>query len=187
MAYAAWSVTFGEQPSAAKWNILGTNDASFNDGTGIAASAITPEKLLTGTGTTWSYTSYSPTPTNLTVGSGTMVAYYKQVGKLVHYWGVFTYGAGSAVGTNPKVSVPVTMHASAVVSNENFEYGQAHYQDTGSAAYLGILRADATTELTFTCINAAATYASHGTVTSTAPFTFATGDKIQWNSVYPAA
>jgi hypothetical protein len=36
MAYASWSVVFGEQPSAAKWNILGTNDASFNDGTGIA-------------------------------------------------------------------------------------------------------------------------------------------------------
>jgi len=40
MAYAAFSVVYGEQPSAAKWNILGTNDASFNDGTGIAALAI---------------------------------------------------------------------------------------------------------------------------------------------------
>lgn len=37
MAYASWSVVFGEQPSTAKWNILGTNDASFNDGTGIAS------------------------------------------------------------------------------------------------------------------------------------------------------
>lgn len=37
MAYTAWSVVFGEQPSAAKWNILGSNDASFNDGTGVAA------------------------------------------------------------------------------------------------------------------------------------------------------
>lgn len=36
MGYAAWSVVFGEQPTAAKWNTLGTNDASFNDGTGIA-------------------------------------------------------------------------------------------------------------------------------------------------------
>lgn len=35
MAYASWSVVFGEQPSASKWNILGTNDASFNDSTGI--------------------------------------------------------------------------------------------------------------------------------------------------------
>lgn len=30
MAYSSWSVVFGEQPSAAKWNILGTNDAEFN-------------------------------------------------------------------------------------------------------------------------------------------------------------
>lgn len=30
MAYATWSVVFGEQPSASKWNILGTNDAYFN-------------------------------------------------------------------------------------------------------------------------------------------------------------
>lgn len=44
MAYASWSVVYGEQPSAAKWNILGTNDASFNDGTGIADGAVTPPK-----------------------------------------------------------------------------------------------------------------------------------------------
>lgn len=35
MAYTSWSVVFGETPSAAKWNLLGSNDASFNDGTGI--------------------------------------------------------------------------------------------------------------------------------------------------------
>jgi len=45
MAYASWSVVFGEQPSAAKWNILGTNDASFNDGTGIGSSVITESKM----------------------------------------------------------------------------------------------------------------------------------------------
>lgn len=45
MAYASWSVVFSEQPSAAKWNILGTNDASFNDGTGIGAGVITSESL----------------------------------------------------------------------------------------------------------------------------------------------
>lgn len=30
MTYSAWSVVFGEQPSAAKWNILGSNDAHFH-------------------------------------------------------------------------------------------------------------------------------------------------------------
>jgi len=47
MAYASWSVVFGEQPSAAKWNMLGTNDASFNDGTGIGTNAITGASLAT--------------------------------------------------------------------------------------------------------------------------------------------
>jgi len=49
MAYASWSVVFGEQPTAAKWNILGTNDASFNDGTGIGTNAVAAASLKTNT------------------------------------------------------------------------------------------------------------------------------------------
>lgn len=45
MAYTAWTVVFGEQPSAAKWNILGANDASFNDGTGIGTAVINSTSL----------------------------------------------------------------------------------------------------------------------------------------------
>lgn len=56
MAYASWSVVFGEQPTAAKWNILGTNDASFNDGTGLNTGAIQQQVSTTtsavATGTT---------------------------------------------------------------------------------------------------------------------------------------
>lgn len=40
MAYTAWSVVYGEQPTAAKWNQLGTNDAGFKDGTNIDSLAI---------------------------------------------------------------------------------------------------------------------------------------------------
>ncbi len=52
MAYTFWSVVFGEQPSASKWNILGTNDAGFKDGTNIDASAIITAKLATSAVTT---------------------------------------------------------------------------------------------------------------------------------------
>lgn len=48
MAYQAWSVVFGEQPSASKWNILGTNDAGFNDGTAIGDNAILQRHLSDG-------------------------------------------------------------------------------------------------------------------------------------------
>lgn len=36
MAYSSWSVVQDEQPSEAKWNILGTNDKSFVDGDGYS-------------------------------------------------------------------------------------------------------------------------------------------------------
>lgn len=48
MAYTAWSVVFGEQPTAAKWNQLGTNDAGFKDGTNIDAGAIAGTKIANG-------------------------------------------------------------------------------------------------------------------------------------------
>lgn len=45
MAYTAWSVVFGEQPTAAKWNQLGANDAGFKDGTNIDDDAILARHL----------------------------------------------------------------------------------------------------------------------------------------------
>lgn len=45
MAYSADTFVADEQPTTAKWNKLWTNDASFNDGTGIADDAITAAKI----------------------------------------------------------------------------------------------------------------------------------------------
>lgn len=48
MAYTAWSVVFGEQPTAAKWNQLGENDAGFKDGTNIDDDAVIERHILDG-------------------------------------------------------------------------------------------------------------------------------------------
>lgn len=45
MAYTAWSVVFGEQPTAAKWNQLGENDAGFKNGDNIDDDAIIQRHL----------------------------------------------------------------------------------------------------------------------------------------------
>lgn len=55
MAYASWSVSFGEQPSAAKWNILGTNDAYFDayiDRAGFPVQIVGNSTSAVATGTT---------------------------------------------------------------------------------------------------------------------------------------
>ena len=72
MAYNAWSVTFGEQPSIAKWNYLGTNDAGFYDGTNLPtygadkATVATSETTTATTATDLATTGPSVT---LTVGA----------------------------------------------------------------------------------------------------------------------
>lgn len=54
MGYAAVSFVAGEQPTTSKWNTLGTNDASFNDGTGLpmfgaAAASVSGAETTTST------------------------------------------------------------------------------------------------------------------------------------------
>lgn len=80
----------------------GTGEVQFN---GVAASG--------------AYTDYSSsvTFTNLTKGSGTVSAYYKQVGKRVHYYGKITFAADTTMGTDPQVNVPVNF-ASTVSDNQ---------------------------------------------------------------------
>lgn len=67
MAYQSWSVVFGEQPSAAKWNILGSNDASFNDGTGIGDNAIGNTQLALGSVVQMVGTPYTDVATGTTI------------------------------------------------------------------------------------------------------------------------
>lgn len=188
MAYASWSVVFGEQPSAAKWNILGTNDASFNDGTGIAASAITPEKLLTGTGTSWGWSSFTPSWTNLTAGSGTNVGYYKQIGKTVFFKTRFVFGVGSSLNaTNPPIlTLPVTASSNAM-SDQDTKIGDLIILDSGTARFYGTLVYTTTT--TSTCIANAAntTYVSPSAIHATAPMTWTTSDSMHISGFYEAA
>ena len=112
MVYTAWSVVFGEQPSAAKWNLLGANDASFNDGTGIANGAITDDKLSTGaarsevtaaeTTTSATYTALSTAQAvTVTIGAGGMAllgfdCYARETGGGVVYAGCAISGANTS-------------------------------------------------------------------------------------------
>lgn len=132
------------------------------------------------------YFNYAATLTNITEGSGTKVAKFTFNGKDVHFWGYFTLGAGSAMGTSPTVSLPITADSASIVASENFAYGTFKFQDTGSATYFGFAHLDSTTATSPAALGAAGTYVNNAGTSATVPFTWGTGDKIQWNLIYPA-
>jgi len=173
MAYTSWSVVYGEQPSAAKWNILGTNDAHFAD-------LVDPTE-----GDAWS--SYTPTFTNTTLGSGSVAGKYKQLGKTVFFRASFTFGAGSAVSGSVTVSLPVT---SIAVPDTKMPIGQVEYNDSDSSLFHGSVVWTTTTTATLrvdTTIGGVGTYVRQDVTSSTIPFTWASGDEMHVQGMYEAA
>lgn len=131
------------------------------------------------------WSSWTPTLTNLTQGNGTITAKYIQTGKTVHYRFKFVLGSTSAVGSGPTFTLPVAAHADYVAIQD--VYGSANMVDAGTAAYVGRLRATSTTVGLLLAENAGGALTVDNSVSSTVPFTWATGDSISVYGTYEAA
>lgn len=108
MAYTAWSVVYGEQPTAAKWNQLGTNDAGFKDGTNIDAGAITNNHLASTAVTGSKIVNYRTRRQNDTTNADETTALV-QTG-----WGRMTAGGGSAYAIET-VTFPTAFASAPIV------------------------------------------------------------------------
>lgn len=72
----------------------------------ILAGAVQPQALTSGTGTSWAWTSFTPSWTNLTTGGGaTNSGAYTQTGKTVTGYIFVVLGTSPAVGTGPSFSL----------------------------------------------------------------------------------
>lgn len=119
MAYQSWSVVFGEQPSAAKWNILGTNDAAFNSGNGV---------LSTGLGLSSSYTGGVATQANAGSAGGTI--YYINLGGIRYCWGGTAAVTASGTGTVASSSVTITLPTSFFTTLQSVNYSTGPASNT---------------------------------------------------------
>lgn len=123
------------------------------------------------------WTSYVPSLTSTSgspsVGSGTLVGRYRQMGKTVDVRICLTWGAGTSYGTgNPSISLPVAP----------LDYPQVAYavlQDFGTNTFTAGAIFEATTKLT--------PLSASGALTNTSPFTWATSDKLVIFATYEAA
>lgn len=150
----------------------------------ITDAAVTPAKLLAGTGSSWTWQAYVPTWTNLTVGNGTVTARYSQTGKTIVCQVKIVFGTTTAVSGGVTVTTPTTI-------SSNYDYasilGQGFYLDTGTAAYAGVAIFNNTTTIELDILGTGSTYATAAALSSTVPFTWGNGDKLFFSIVYEAA
>lgn len=129
---------------------------------------------------------FSPTITNMSVGNGTLIAVYNQVGKAVGGFVKVILGSTSTVGTQPTFTLPVAAHSRYATGNNIV--GGCWMEDSGVSNYNGpVIFSNAGTSMSPFVINASGTYANVTAPTATVPFTWGTSDYINFWFQYEAA
>lgn len=130
---------------------------------------------------------WNPTLSAITVGNGTFIARYVQIGKTVHFRVMFILGSTSAVGTSPVFTAPVPAVGGHAVGAEGTDIGFAKMLDAGIGNYKGTTTIDAANQIGPQVMNSASTFTSAVGVSATAPFTWGTGDVMYLVGTYEAA
>lgn len=165
------------------------NSANAVTSLSVAAGAIQPQALVSGTGTGWGLTSYSPAWTasssNPVVGNGTLTGSWIQIGKNVFFkigliiGGTTTFGSGSYRFSLPSTPTAGTSGGLTVI-------GQGIFVRQGTAYAPVSLVLNGTNvsyaELWYTSSAIVAT-----NVTPTAPYTWANTDVLTIQGWYPVS
>lgn len=167
---------------------------------GMVAVLKDSDSVFMYSGTAWiessgigGYTSFTPTLTGWTVGNGTFTTLYKVLGKMVHYYGRFTFGSTSAVGgagTNFNITLPFALKSGFGVPH--LQLGQAQFRDVSLA--ISVVGGTAMNTLTSmdvqwfdTVLPSYVFKNAWNTATAGLPFTFVTGDFVTFDIVYERA
>jgi hypothetical protein len=170
--------------------IAGTGADAFSRlAVGANGTFLTPDST-TGTGLKWAtatdqfpWQTWSPSYTRLTIGNGTVVARYQQIGKTINFFWTLTWGSTTSTTSYPIVSNPV----SAFITGTQYIVGGATLQDISGGLYLGNVQLSGATGLYINSIGTAASFADEGVLQTTLPVTWTTGDKWTISGTYEAA
>lgn len=140
-------------------------------GHAIVATDLDAYENLTGVWTSYTPT-WTATGTAPSLGNGTIVGSYIQVGKLVIYRGRLDMGSTTTFGTGTwNFSIPVAFASNASV-------GVSFLSDATGIAYPAVAAFFGSNLFLI---------ATGGNVTNTNPFTWATSDNLAWTATYEAA
>jgi hypothetical protein len=146
-------------------------------------------KLAIGNTVLGTYTAFTPTFANLTVGNGTSSARFSRVNNVVNYYGYFTLGSTSAVTGVVNITLPVTANA-IYAGIIGIPMGDLQMFDTSASTWFkGELFSISSATVTRTRIwtVSGTNILNNSSPSATAPMTWATGDQFLWNITYEAA
>lgn len=173
--------------AAAIRTALGGVDTSFVDLKGGTTGQILSKASNTDLDFSWAsngftYTNWTPTFTNLTVGNGTLVGRYAQSGKLVHAWFKLTFGSTSAVSGNTTITLPVN-----AASSGGSIRGTGAILDAGVRWFTAFADINGTSQATIVAVGANLNNAYEDYLSSTVPMTWTTNDVLAISFTYEAA
>lgn len=126
-------------------------------------------------------TTYTPTFTGLTLGNGTVTAKYCKVGGVIVDEIVITFGSTTAITGEVYIN-------GLQASNNTTQWTQCGAANLyNGTSYLGVALTNSATSVRILAQNASGTFVSWHGLSATAPFTWATGNKIIVNTVRLAA
>ncbi len=174
----------------AKGDIIG---ASANDTPAITSVGANGEMLVadstTATGLDWKtateqypWQTWTPSYFNLTIGNGTVIARYQQIGKLVNVFFRLTFGSTTTFTSYPQISLPVLGARNNYLTN-----GTSHIEDAGVTAYTGPVYMESNDRFQALGNFSNTTYTNAAFLTAnTIPFTWGTNDFLQATFTYEA-
>ena len=140
-------------------------------------------KVAIGNTVLGTYTAYTPTLTNLTIGNGTLASTYCRVNNFIHFQGKITFGSTTSVTGSVQISVPVSI--STTQSSQGTALGTNTFYDTSVGTwYLGVASSNVAARFFPGIQYTNGAFAQFGNMDSTTPMTWATGDYYTWNITY---
>lgn len=165
------------------------NDTPARLGVGSNGSLLMADSS-TATGLKWSFApwaTWTPGYNGITVGNGTVIARYSQIGATMNAYFSLKFGSTtSLVGNLILISLP--NNASSNYLQYDSIMGTAKYTDSGTAEALGYMDwYNNFYGVRLLVQNTSGTYATTAPMSPTVPWTWATGDCISFNITYEVA
>ena len=137
-------------------------------------------KWVAPSGGTTTWTAYTPTTANITVGNGSLTTEYFQQGTFVAVRFRFRLGSTSSIGNDSTISLPFA----ASDANRGVSGQVSFWDDNDNKVYDAVAFVAGTTNIILYAANASSTYTFGSVISATVPFTWATDDSITTQFVY---